>query len=256
MNERRRTDHPDSADLEMLSGYVAGELQEDERTRVGEHLAVCAACRLECGGLVRFMALEEDCELAAEARWDHARNVLDARLATLNMPAERREADRPVQAAAGAGRGRDSRRSTWWIPVVAAAAMIMIVVGVERADRSGIAPEGMRGPTVMDEAVPFRGGETTKMALVPQHPVGEVAAVPDTFIWTGAPRCNRYTLEIYTVDLRTVYYHNRIEAAFLEFPDSLQALLQRDKTYFWNVQGFEDLDFVGAAPEVWFRIVR
>ena len=256
MNESRRSGHPNEGDLQVLAEYVTGELVEDARSRVQEHLTVCAACRLERRGLARFLALEKDDELAAEGCWDRARSILDARLAARNLPAEKSTAHRPVQIADGARRRRSSTRSIWWIPVAAAAAIVLIFVGAERQNRSVTMPEGAGGPTAVDGVVPFRGGETTTMALVPQRPVGEVAAVPDTFIWAGVPRCNRYTLEIYTAELRTVYRHDRIEASFLALPESLQAQLQLDTTYFWSVQGFDELELVGTTPEVWFRIVR
>lgn len=280
MNERRPTEHPDYDHLELLGRYLAGELTDEQTAFVREHLAGCPACRLELRRLARFLALEQDDELAAEAAWDRAKPTLDARVAALWSPSADR-ADRADQAdqadhahrandlqPAGravpgtdwtAARNRRRRvvpRAQWWIPVAAAAAMTVVVLGINRVDFSATAPEGGTIPPALDTGGPLRGGEKATARFVLLRPIGDIAAKPDTFAWHAEQPWDRFVLEIYTPGLRTVYRREHLATTHFAVPDSLRSLLRADSTYLWSVQGFHKLEPVGAAPEAWFRILR
>jgi len=277
MNERRPTEHPDYDDLELLGRYLAGELTDDQTAFVREHLADCPACRLELRRLARFLALEQDDELAAEAAWDRAKPTLDARIAACWAPSadQADQADQPdlarqandiiapasaaAQLGLTAGSSRRLRvvpRPQWWIPVAAAAAMTLVVLGINRVDFSATAPEGGAMLPALDAVGPLRGGEKSTARFVPLRPIGDIAAKPDTFAWHAEQPWDRFTLEIYTPGLRTVYCREHLATTHFAVPDSLRALLRADSTYLWSVQGFHKLEPVGATPEAWFRILR
>ncbi|MDY0110856.1 MAG: zf-HC2 domain-containing protein [Candidatus Krumholzibacteria bacterium] len=259
MNERRPTEHPDYDDLERLGRYHAGELTDEQAAFIREHLADCPACRLELRRLARFLALEQDDELSAEAAWDRAKSALDARVAALWPPSadqSNRAARRTDWTAARNHRLRIVPRSQWWIPVAAAAAMTLVVLGINRADFSATAPEGGAMLPALDAVGPLRGGEKATARFVTLRPIGDIAAKPDTFAWHAEQPWDRFTLEIYTPGLRTVYRREQLATTHFAVPDSLRALLRADSTYLWSVQGFHKLEPVGATPEAWFRILH
>ncbi len=248
MNEKRPAGHPATEDLELLAGYLAGELGEEPTARVREHLTGCAACRLELRSLARFLGLDHDDQLAADAGWQQARPALDARLRARGLPVPGRSG--PISAWAGAGRRpRAAPAARWWMPAAAAAAVVLLLIGIERG---GLGPER----PVADAAGPARGGETPAFILAPLRPRGDLAAAPDSFVWRAASPCDHYTLEVYTADLRTLFRRELIAQPRLAAPNSLRALLLPDSTYLWSVQGFRKLDPAGSMPETWFRIAR
>ncbi len=247
MSEDRHERHPEPEAVELLARYLNGELQDDLRTRVQEHLAGCASCRLELRQIARFLALESDDDAANEAAWELARPVLDARVAARVLPAADRSARRAWW--------HEVARRRWWLPVAAAAAVALIVVGVERAtlDPYDHGPDG--AAVAADRAGPLRSGGSAAAQIVARRPLGVVATAPDTFAWIAPAGCGQFTLEIYTPELRTILRREQIPTPHHVISDSLRRSLTPDSLYLWSVRCFDALELVGVMPESWFRIV-
>lgn len=254
MSEDRQAGHPEPEAVALLARYLANELPAALRTSVREHLADCAACRLELRQLARFSALETDDEASSEAAWEKARPALDARIAALLLGAERSKAPDTARTAADRGRWRAAARLRWWMPAAAVAALALIIVGVERMTGDTDLRDPQIGATVSGPVGPLRGGADLTMDIVAQRPVGEISAAPDTFVWLAPASCKRFTLEIYTPELRTVLRHEKIATPYFVVPDTLLLALVVDSLYLWSVQCFDELEPAGIMPESWFRI--
>ena len=221
MNEREHANH---LDLDLVARHLDGELDNAADAQVRAHLGSCAACRLEARHLARFRSLAADTELVEEAQWERARRLLDQQR-PFSRPQVRHLPTRP----------------RWAIPLAAAAALALLLVGVEHLEHPASQHAGAPGG-------PLRGGPEAPATLVALRPVGEIAAMPDTFAWRDSGDHDSYNLEIYTADLQTVHRQERLTVPFFVAPDSLRAQLRAGTTYLWSVQGYHSLDAGDAAP--------
>jgi len=228
--------HPD---LEALAEFCAGALPAEAAAGIERHLAECPRCRLEAARIRRFAALEEDEELAAEADWPRAAAALDRAWRERIAPAARGE--RPI-----AGRipraGRLARR--WYVPVIAAAALALVLLGPDlrrnlEAPRRGVGP--------------VRGEESTA-SIVIEAPSGKVTAAPREFSWRAAAGFDSYALEVLTPGLDPVIRLDGLKGGNAALPDSLRARLLPGRTYLWDVKGYRGLAETSASPYAWFTI--
>jgi hypothetical protein len=85
-------------------------------------------------------------------------------------------------------------------------------------------------------------------------PLGDVAALPDTFRWRATVAHEVYFVEIYTPDLETVFRSQGLADLALVVDDSLRLRLEAERTYLWHVQARDGLVVTASSPEAWFRI--
>lgn len=212
---------------ETLEAYATGSLDAVERPGVAEHLKACARCRREVQDLTRFLALDSDDELAAEADWDRAEVEL-----------ERGWDERPSTPQSTAWwRRRSTHR--WW-PVAAAAAVLLMVVNV-----STVHEDPPRGAV--------RGGEGEVIALI--SPVGEVADCPEQFTWSFEGEHDSYILEVFTVDLDLVASFGDLQEAVWVMGDGLCDSLSYGQRYLWSVQAETGGEVVARSAAQWFTVL-
>jgi hypothetical protein len=90
----------------LLDDYVTGDLPEDARAPVGEHLAECAVCSEEVKSLAQIIARARDLPSATEppaGAWENIRSTIERdRVAASTGSRERRGWERPMTIAAAA----------------------------------------------------------------------------------------------------------------------------------------------------------
>ena len=225
MNGPHPTGHPHH---DTLDAYATDTLDAASHEEVVAHLATCARCRREVQNLTRFLALNDDDELAAEADWSRAEGELEQRWQEVRSP----------QLSPAWWRRRATHR--WW-PVAAAAALFILVINVPKVNQDQ--PRGV-----------VRGGEGAVIELV--EPVGEVPNCPAQFAWSFEGQSDSYNLEIFTVDLEAV-------AAFPGLADTVWVTgaalcdsLVVGRRYLWSVQVEVGGEVTARSSAQWFRVKK
>jgi hypothetical protein len=145
-----------------LIAFHDGELPGDERTRVEAHLDGCAACRALLADLSRIDGSAGVPDPGPEY-WDRFNARVMARVA--------READGPDVAPLRPKRGWVRQQMRYFIPAVAAAALVVVVVrqaGIDRAARMPAAPAVESAAPAIGPAAP--GVESAASVIGPAAP--------------------------------------------------------------------------------------
>jgi len=257
VNRGKNEDHPD---LETLLAFVdsrresgpdglsrgsrATGLDEEQMAAVADHLKTCALCRLETKRFLRFEAVGEDPDAAADAQWE---------LAEMQLARSWRE---KIQPEAGLGSGRSSRnnwynRTLWLVPAVAAAMALLFFLPRQAQVPVRDLPLSPDAPGI------FRGAdEAAAPGITLETPAGELAAPPRNFAWRTKCGCEHYTLEIFTADLQTVFFRTGIKQTAWTAPDSLAGLLKPENIYLWSVRGYRKLQVAAESGNGWFMFSR
>jgi len=223
MNGPDPTGHPHH---DTLDAYATDALDSESRKEVAEHLANCTRCRREVQDLTRFLALEDDDELAADAEWSRAEVELEQGWQERRSP----------QLSPVWWRRRATHR--WW-PVAAAAAVFLLVINVPKVNQDQ--PRGA-----------VRGGEGAVIELV--EPVGEVSECPARFVWSFGGESDSYTLEIFTVDLEPVAAFAGLVDAMWETEAALCDSLVVGRRYLWSAQAEVGDEVAARSGAQWFRL--
>ena len=236
MSGEANRSHPD---IDALAGYASGEL-DDEVTR--RHVESCPVCRLELKRMVRFEHLETDGDLLRDAGWAAAQPRLERAFRNQVLP-------EVVPPTSPRRRERTSIWERWqirWlVPVAAAAAVLLVVFQTDLVEKS-------RTPS--EDLGPVRGTPVEAPDIVPEKPVGNIAAAPEVFAWTPQAKEDYYTLAILTPNLEKIFEVNRIPEARWEVTDSLKSILEKDAIYLWSVTGHKGVEPVTTSPNAWFKI--
>jgi anti-sigma factor RsiW len=234
-----RNEHPD---IETLEKFLMGKLDEREFETVRRHLRTCALCGLELKRLQRFATIDSDEDLSRSAEWIYARRKLENVFAEKIAPAAPCDPHARKRRASGA-----IRAARWLVPAAVAAAGLIIVAIVARHETVTVREPARR---VMRGAPPARYG----IELV--EPSGEIRATPAVFKWKSERDDSRFTLEIFTPALASVYRAENIAGSSWTPPDTLATILKPNIIYLWSVKGIKGLERVDASPNGWFTIVR
>lgn len=210
---------------DQLAAYAEDTLGPVARAEVADHLATCHQCRREVQDLERFLALDQDDELLADADWPRAEQALE-------VGWQRRHQTSWWRGAA--------RRRIWVPAAAAAAAVLLLVVNLSR-----IMDEPPRG-------VPVRGGEETVITL--DEPVGEVSACPDRFAWTTDDTDAAFVLEIFTAELQPVATVEGLDHAHWTTDAAFCDTLETGRRYLWSVQSLHDGEVTARSAAQWFQI--
>ena len=225
MNGPDPTGHPHH---DTLEAYATDALDAESCKEVVEHLASCAHCRREVQDLKRFLALNDDDELATEADWSRAEAELEQGWQERRSP----------QLSPVWWRRRATHR--WW-PVAAAAAVFLLVINVPKVNQDQ--PRGV-----------VRGGEGAVIELV--EPVGDVPECPARFAWSFEGESNSYTVEIFTVDLEPVAAFPGLTTVAWETEAALCDSLVVGRRYLWSVQAEVGGEVAARSSAQWFRVEK
>jgi len=221
------------------------------RRRLDEHAASCPACAAE-RDLARLFTAEPQ---AAGVRQEDVDFVV-ARLEEAS-PLRRTAAppaatgrvvpfpSRPAQPSMSPTPLPSARRSSRWPAWLAAAAVVVLSVGL-LLQRSLLAPPPLPAPPA---AGVMRGGEVELLT-----PVGEVAALPAELRWEPRRGAAAYHVRLRAFD-DELLWEATVAAPPAHLPANVTARLQRAVTYSWSV---EALDAQGArlagSEPVRFRV--
>jgi len=197
---------PDCLDAEIVSATAEGTLGTEARTEALAHMATCAYCR---------RAVASVAEAIADGPVTHEIEVIE-------------------------GRRVRRRRGLWLAVPVAAAALVVVMVG--RYSLTQPEPLLLRDSVVTD---------TTAQAPVPMVPRAAVARV-DQFVWSRVPRAERYRLRVYNEE-GDVLWTTETADTVVWMPDSLDLLPRA--TYFWKVEAQTEWRQWVASDLVEFRLV-
>ncbi len=226
-------------DLQALERYLEGTMEEWELARAERHLEGCPICRIELGYLKRFRSIDEDEELLSEARWEYAEKRLEQWRSEFVKKAR-------------AGREETGGRREggflfifrWSAPVVAAAVLILMFIGVEQAPVRKLSEEG----AVM------RGGPGRIRSIELIEPYGKLSRLPEKFVWRQVMDVNHYDLEIFSSQLRTIFKAEGIADTSVTVTDSLRALIEPGTVYLWKVTGYKGNEPSVKSGSAWFEI--
>jgi len=217
---------------DQLAAYAEDTLGPVARAEVASHLETCAACRREVQDLQRFLALDEDDDLAAEADWTRAEQTLE----------------HGWQQRRSTSWWRGAARRRVWVPAVAAAAAVLLLV-VNLSQVSD--PDVPRNPAV-------RGGESAVITL--DVPVGEVAICPPRFTWSfegqGSveDRGETFTLEIFTTALEPVATVAGLDSLIWRTDAAFCDSLVPGCRYLWSVQAVQGGEVTARSAASWFQV--
>lgn len=239
MSDHAIREHPD---FDVLSNYIAGQLNEDQTKTTRKHVESCSVCQLEIKRMGRFEHIDSDTALREEAGWETAKLQLERGFREKVLP-------EVVEPALSEAPGRKAYRSKsfwgrwqlrWLAPAAAAAAVLLVIFQLDRTPVDDLGP--MRGPTP----------EAAKISdLVPS---GEIGQLPALFTWQSSRDNDHYTIEIFTSDLDKIYEASGIKDLQWATTDSLSSLLKRETLYLWSVTGYKGLERENVSPSGWFRV--
>jgi hypothetical protein len=189
---------PDCLDDDTVAALAAGTIDTAARVRALSHLATCPRCRHAVGSVARALA----------------------------DPAVSREIAR-ADSAGG--------RRVWRIALSAAAAAILIAIGLPRWVSDG----GHRAPPQPLGQVP-----------TPVSPVGVVAEAP-ALRWAAVAGADRYRLTLFNAAGRVLYEAQTTDTT-VTLPDSVDLI--PGPTYLWLVEAQIALDRWSASDLVRFSI--
>ena len=282
--------HPD---LDVLADLAAGVLGRDDAKHVTRHLDDCHRCRLELKRLQRFLTIDQDQDLIAEADWQAARFALEqayqetvkpslrapaleepvphepaahepaphepaAHEPVAREPAPRDPAARKPVAREPAPRDPAGPRRTRSVRSQSHLRWLVPVAAaaVLAAVMIGIGTDrpGVRPFEDASPGHPVRGDGPVQSVIELDEPVGEVAAAPRIFAWRVATEFETYALEVVTPDLKRVFVQAGLEETRFTVPDSLRTLLKPGASYLWSVEGRAGLATTAVSETGWFQI--
>jgi hypothetical protein len=243
MSDRSAGQHPD---VDVLASYVAGLLDKEENEITRRHVEECQICRLETKRMERFEKIDSDAALLEEAEWETARFALERRFHESVLPQVLPgEAERgPVAERIAAKKRFWSRWQVRWLaPVAAAAAVVLVVLQMDRAH-----------PPSVDDLGPMRGTTTESAEVFVVSPVGEIGEFPRVFSWRSDRLHDYYTVEIFASDLSKMFEVDGITERRWVPSDSLISLLKLDTVYLWSVTAHRGLKREVVSPNGWFKV--
>jgi hypothetical protein len=245
MSDETKRNHPD---IETLANFLGGQLSQNDTATTRDHLDECFACRLEVKRLARFEEIDSDADLEREADWKSARINLERAFRENVLPevAERKPA-RETKRAAGFDFGSFWTRwqIRWLAPVAAAAAVLIVVIQVQRINPPGTAP---------DDLGPMRGTPAASADIVAAEPAGDIPEAPKVFRWQSKWEDDYYTIEIFRPDLSKIFEVEGITDLRWSVSDSLKSILKPDSIYLWTVTGHRGVERETVSPNAWFKI--
>lgn len=196
---------PACLDDEAVAALAAGDVSSADRSVLIQHIASCAYCRDRVASVARALA----------------------------EPAVARE----VAAAEGRS-GQPRVRTRMLVPVVAAAAAVLVLMVLPRQADEPRPPH--RAPTV------------TAATPAPMLPVGPVAAA-ETLRWATVAGADRYRVTLFDA-AATVVYETQTADTAVALPDSI--VLVPGRSYLWKVEARIGWDRWSASKLVEFSIRR
>lgn len=196
--------HPDAATWEALA---ASSLPSEQRDRTLAHVVACASC----------------------ARTYRAIDAL------------RREAPALESGTPAASPPRAGLAPRWLAPGLAAAAVVLVAVGVARMG-DPVPPRD--APTSVTRSAPVA-------TLVPIAPAGTLPAAPDRFRWEKWDAVETYRVLLFTGDGRPVWTSGDVAETELAWPSGIERL---PGDYLWRVSGVRDGVVAAESRMTAFRI--
>jgi hypothetical protein len=245
---------------EVFLSWETGDLTDEERRRLDEHVASCPACAAERDLARLFEPLAEDSD-DMEAR----REDMDFILARLEQssparhqplreakvvpfpaaqPARLPEATRPAQPTEPTM--APPRRRSRFLPAMglAAAAMLALVFGLLFQMRS--APP-----------LPEPGGSGAVMrgtGLAAVAPVGEIGSIPSELVWEEIAEARSYRWRLLSVD-GAVVWEETAAGSPVRLPRALVRSLHPAVAYTWTVEALDARgDRIAASSPARFRV--
>ncbi len=248
----RKKESGSHLDLELLSGYTAGQLSDAEEEKIAQHLSTCTACSLEIKRLERFASIDTDQDLLTEAEWEQAERQLDKVYEKIIRPAvsesNQTASSKPTLAVVRRWRAQNVWR--WATPLAAAAVLVFVMLNLN----TGTGPEAP--PDIRNVGLdPVRGDNTVQIDIILKSPSGELTAGPERFVWQAPDSLEFFSLEIFTPALELVFRHDHIQQHTFAVTDSLLSLFERQQIYLWSVQGYTGIEETTASENGWFKIV-
>jgi len=233
--KNRKNTHPDLVTLEK---YLHGELDDAGRRKLEMHLDVCPVCRVEIKTLGWFEEIDRDEEFAREADWDVAGRILDNWAEEWIKEKVRAEKTyRHIESAQ-----RKISLSTFLSPLVAAAIIILIFIGIQDSFNS-------RYGSIM------RSGVLEKSKIELMEPQGDITELPDAFMWDYSFDTDEFELDVFTPELRPIISVKRIKGGRYRIDNTLRASIKPGVIYIWRVSAYRDGEKISTSKTVWFRLV-
>ncbi len=242
MTRSNSQNHPD---LDALLAFSEERLAGAERVEVGQHLESCPQCLLEIKRFERFNELGQDSfedqeSKDQEVQWDRAELELER--------VWRKKIQPTINYAPGIARPTRRRSLVWLVPAAVAAVAALILLGPT------LSPESFSPATVSSINRGAEEDSTSQITLA--APFGQVESLPEKFLWQTDVECEHFTLEIFTSDLKSVYVKPDLKIPSWSMTKEVADLLEPEKIYLWNVQGFVQFKPVAESGNNWFRFPK
>ncbi|HYG61146.1 MAG TPA: zf-HC2 domain-containing protein [Thermoanaerobaculia bacterium] len=242
---------------EAFLSWEAGDLSDEERRRLDEHVAGCPACAAERDLARLFEPPSEDSEEMAARREDmdfilarlekgrpaSPRAVREAKVVPFPAAAPARSPEMPMASALPA-----ARRRSRFLPAMglAAAAMLALVFGLLFQMRSA--------PPLPEPGAGGGGGVMRGADLAVVAPVGEIAAVPSELRWEEIPAAHSYRWRLLSVD-GSVVWEETASGSPVRLPQALVRSLHPAVAYTWTVEALDTQgDRIATSTPARFRV--
>ena len=127
----------------------------------------------------------------------------------------------------------------WLMPALAAAATVLVAVGVSRMF---VAPQPASTPALRSRTAP---------SLVPIEPMATLPGAPERFRWEKFDTIETYRILLFTADGTPLWTSGDVSATELAWPSGVE---RRTGDYLWRVSGFRDGAAVVESRMIAFRI--